>query len=215
MFRKKEAQSDKEGEKFKAKLVAKGFSQREGIDYNEIFSPVVKHTSIRLILSIVASQDMELEQLDVKTAFLHSDLEEKIYMKQPEGFIEPGKEGLVCSLKKSLYGLKQSTRQWYMKFDNFMVAHGYSRSEYDPCVYFRSLDDGSLVLLTLYVDDMLIAAKRKSNMLQLKNFLSSEFDMKDLGPAKKILGMEIHRDRQAGKLWLTQMICAEGFRGLI
>ena len=84
-----------------------------------------------------------------------------------------------------------------------MVVHGYSRSEYDPCVYFRLLDDGSLVLLTLYVDDMLIAAKRKSDILQFKNLLSSEFDMKDLGSVKKILGMEIHKYCQAEKLWLT------------
>lgn len=204
VFRKKEALSEKDGEKYKARLVAKGFSQKEGIDYNEIFSPVVKHTSIRLLLSIVASQDMELEQLDVKTAFLHGDLEEVIFMQQPEGFKEPGKEDLVCRLQKSLYGLKQSPRQWYKRFDVFMTTHGYSRCEYDPCVYYRKLEDDSLLLLTLYVDDMLIAAKHPKDILQLKKLLSKEFDMKDLGAAKKILGMEIQRDRKAGKLWLTQ-----------
>ncbi|KAK3012946.1 hypothetical protein RJ639_008868 [Escallonia herrerae] len=144
---------------------------------------------------------MELEQLDVKIAFLHGDLEERIYMQQPEGFIEPGKKDYVCKLKRSLYGLKQSPRQWYKRFDTFMVTHGYSCCEYDCCVYYRVLDDGSLLLLTLYVDDMLIATKSKSHILHLKKLLSREFDMKDLGSAKKILGMEIHRDRKAGKLW--------------
>ena len=110
IFRKKEAFSKKEGEKFKAQLVAKGYSQREGIYYNEIFSSVVKHTSIRVILGFVTMHDMELKQLDVKTAFLHGDLEEEIYMQQLEGFKEPSEEDYVCLLKRSLYGLKQSPR---------------------------------------------------------------------------------------------------------
>ena len=88
----------------------KGFAQKEGIDYNKIFSPVVKHTSIRILLSIVATHNLELEQLDVKTSFLHGNLEEEIYMVHLEGFKEPGKEKLVCRLMKSLYGLKQSPR---------------------------------------------------------------------------------------------------------
>lgn len=203
VYRKKEATSGK-GETYKARLVAKGYSQREGIDYNEIFSPVVKHTSIRAILAMVAMHDMELEQLDVKTAFLHGDLEEEIYMQQPEGFEKEGMKNHVCRLKKSLYGLKQSPRQWYKRFDSFMVTHGYKRCEYDCCVYFKIDDDGSLVLLTLYVDDMLVAAKSKQKIKELKNMLNEEFDMKDLGIAKKILGIEIHRDRKMGKLWLSQ-----------
>uniref|UniRef100_A0A2N9J5Y1 CCHC-type domain-containing protein n=1 Tax=Fagus sylvatica TaxID=28930 RepID=A0A2N9J5Y1_FAGSY len=115
VFKKKEAVSEKEGERFKARLVAKGYSQRHGIDYDEVFSPVVRHTSIRAVLALVADQDLELEQLDVKTAFLHGNLEEEIFMEQPEGFKQPGTENLVCRLKKSLYGLKQSPRQWYKR----------------------------------------------------------------------------------------------------
>uniref|UniRef100_A0A2N9ER08 Integrase catalytic domain-containing protein n=1 Tax=Fagus sylvatica TaxID=28930 RepID=A0A2N9ER08_FAGSY len=153
VFKKKEAVSEKEGERFKARLVAKGYSQRHGIDYDEVFSPVVRHTSIRAVLALVADQDLELEQLDVKTAFLHGNLEEEIFMEQPEGFKQPGTENLVCRLKKSLYGLKQSPRQWYKR---------------------------------------------------LKSLLHKEFEMKDLGAAKKILGMEIRRDRGARKLWLSQ-----------
>jgi hypothetical protein len=101
----------KEPPRFKSRLVAKGFSQIPGIDYSDVYSPVVKHSSIRTFLSLVAVHDYELQQLDVKTAFLHGDLEEDIYMDQPEGFIVPRKEDYVCRLKKSLYGLKQSPRQ--------------------------------------------------------------------------------------------------------
>ena len=90
-----------------------------------------------MLLAFVALFDLELEQLDVKTVFLHGELEEEIYMKQPEGFVVPGKEQYVCRLKKSLYGLKQAPRQWYKRFDTFMTAQGYTRSWYDNCVYFR------------------------------------------------------------------------------
>ena len=204
VYKKKEAASEKEKEKFKARLVAKGYSQRKGIDYDEVFSPVVRHTSIRILLALVASYDMELEQLDVKTIFLHGDLEEVIYMEQPEGFMQPGTEHLVCRLKKSLYGLKQSPRQWYKRFDSYMIRIGFTRCEYDCCVYVKSLDDGSCIFLLLYVDDMLIAAKSMVEVNRLKSLLGKEFDMKDLGAARKILGMEIRRDRSAGKLWLSQ-----------
>jgi hypothetical protein len=204
VFKKKEAVSEKEGERFKARLVAKGYSQRHGIDYDEVFSPVVRHTSIRAVLALVADQDLELEQLDVKTAFLHGNLEEEIFMEQPEGFKQLGTENLVCRLKKSLYGLKQSPRQWYKRFDSYMIQIGYTRCEYDCCVYVRILEDGSYIFLLLYVDDMLIAAKSMCEVNRLKSLLHKEFEMKDLGAAKKILGMEIRRDRGARKLWLSQ-----------
>uniref|UniRef100_A0A2N9GSE2 CCHC-type domain-containing protein n=1 Tax=Fagus sylvatica TaxID=28930 RepID=A0A2N9GSE2_FAGSY len=121
VFKKKEAVSEKEGERFKARLVAKGYSQRHGIDYDEVFSPVVRHTSIRAVLALVADQDLELEQLDVKTAFLHGNLEEEIFMVQPEGFKQPGTENLVCRLKKSLYGLKdRETRKLWLSQKNYI-----------------------------------------------------------------------------------------------
>ena len=105
----------------------KGVSQKEGIYFTKIFSLVVKMSSIRVILGLVATLDLECEQLDVETAFLHGEFEEEIYMEQQEGFIEKGKEGLLCRLKKSLYGLKQTPRQWYKKFDSFMLEHGFQR----------------------------------------------------------------------------------------
>jgi hypothetical protein len=147
--------------------------------------------------------DLELEQLDVKTAFLHGELEEEIYMDQPEGFVVSGKEDLVCKLKRSLYGLKQSPQQWYERFDSFMLAHGFKRPQYDSCVYIKFVN-GSPIYLLLYVDDMLIAAKSMKEIATLKAQLSSEFEMKDLGHAKKILGMEIKRDRKSSLLFLSQ-----------
>ncbi|GJU70104.1 retrovirus-related pol polyprotein from transposon TNT 1-94 [Tanacetum coccineum] len=119
---------------------------------------------------------------DVKTTFLHGHLEEEIYVEQPEGFKVPGKEDHVCRLKKSLYGLKQSPRQWYKRFDS-MIGHGYDRCSYDECVYLRKFPDGSFLYLVLYVDDMLIDAHNKDQIRELKDQLSNEFDMKDLGAA--------------------------------
>lgn len=189
---------------FKARLVAKGYSQKHGVDYQEIFSPVVKHVSIRLLLAAVAQFDMELEQLDVKTAFLHGNLDEYILMSQPEGYEVESKPEKVCLLKRSLYGLKQSPRLWNQRFDLFMVKSGFKRSEQDTCVYFKEISKNQYVYLLLYVDDMLIASKDMNQIKKLKDLLSSEFEMKDMGEAKRILGMEIHRDRSKGVLTLSQ-----------
>ncbi|GJV51083.1 retrovirus-related pol polyprotein from transposon TNT 1-94 [Tanacetum coccineum] len=187
LFKVKDGIPGVESKRYKARYVVRGFDQREGIDFNEVFSPVVRHTSIRVLLSIVALQDLELEQLDVKTAFLHGHLEEEIYVEQPEGFKVPGREDHVCKLKKSLYGLKQSPRQWYKSFDSFVIGHGYDHYSYDECVYLRKFRDGSFLYLVLYVDDMLIAAPNKDQIWELKDQLSNKFDMKDLGAAKNIL----------------------------
>ncbi|GJU65558.1 retrovirus-related pol polyprotein from transposon TNT 1-94 [Tanacetum coccineum] len=204
-----EAVRDSEKEKWRISmseeiLVAKGYAQFEGIDYNEKFSPVVKQSSIRILLALVVQLDLKLVQIDVKTAFLHGNLEEEIYMVQPEGFKVVGKEHEVCKLHKSLYGLKQSPRQWYKRFDKFMMESKYTRSKYDHYVYLKKLQDGSFVYLLLYVDDMLIASQSLDEIEKLKTRLKSEFKMKDLGEAKMILGMKIVRDRKLRKLCLTR-----------
>jgi hypothetical protein len=118
---KKKFNAEGKVEKYKAQLVAKGYSQVQGIDFSEIFSPVAKLSSIRFLLFIDVAFDLEVEQMDVKTTFLHGDLKEEIYMKQPEGFVVKGKKELVCKLKMSLYGLKQSPRMWYQKFDTYIL----------------------------------------------------------------------------------------------
>ena len=118
--------SDNAKPKYKIGLVAKGFKQEKGVDFDEIFSPVVKVTTLCIVLALVAKDNMELGQLDVKIAVLNGDLHDEIYMKQPEGFVEKGKEKLVCALRKSLYGLKQAPHEWYSKFDAFMQSHSYT-----------------------------------------------------------------------------------------
>jgi hypothetical protein len=190
-------------EKYKARLVEKGYSQVEGIDFGEIFSLVAKLTSIRFILSIVVAFDLEVEQMDVKTTFLHGDLEEEIYMKQPEGFVVKGKKELVCKLKKSLYGLKQSPRMWYQNFDTYILGLGFVRSRVDHCVYSKQVGN-HFIYVVLYVDDMLLVGNNMDVIKEVKSQLSSKFDMKDLNVANFILGMEIKRDRANMKLWLNQ-----------
>ena len=170
--------------RYKARLVVKGFSQKKGVDFDEIFSPVVKMSSIRVVLHIAASLTLEIEQLDVKTIFLHGDLEEEIYMEQSEGFSIKGKEHLVCKLKKSLYGLKQAPRQWYKKFDSFMIDQGYDRTASDHCVFIKRFDSSEFIILLLYVNDMLIVGHDAKQIQDLKTALSKSFAMKDLGPAR-------------------------------
>ena len=140
--------------------------------------------------------------MDVKTNFLHDDLHEDIYIQQPEGFIEKGREHLVCKLKKSLYGLKQAPREWYHKFHLFMLSQEYRGSDIDHCLYTKQAKDGSLLILILYVDDMLIAGTNINELAALKSKLNdTSFDMKDLGDASHILGMRIVRDRDKKLLY--------------
>ena len=145
--------------RYKAGIVVKGFQQKKGVDFDEIFFLVVKMISIRTMLSIAASTDLEVEQLDVKTTFLHGDLEEEIYMQQSEGFMEKGKENLVCCMKKSLYELKQEPGQWYQIFESFMVDHDFHKTQSYHCVFVKRYDRGDFLVILLYVDDMLIVAQ--------------------------------------------------------
>ncbi|KAH9770981.1 hypothetical protein KPL71_012549 [Citrus sinensis] len=193
-----------EPKRYKARLVAKGFTQKEGVNYTKIFSPVVRHTSLRILLALVAVNNMHLEHMDVKTAFLHGELNEMIVMKQPEGYVDPSRPDHVCHLRKSLYGLKQSPRQWYLRFDGFMLENSFQRCHFDCCVYHKDVGDDKEIYLLLYVDDMLIACKHMDQINKLKQQLGGSFDMKDLGEAKKILGVELIRDRRNGTLILSQ-----------
>ncbi|KAK9209952.1 hypothetical protein WN944_002321 [Citrus x changshan-huyou] len=134
-------------ERYCARLMVKGYAQKECIDFNDIFSPVVRLTTVRIVLAMCATFDLHLEQLDVKTAFLHGELEEEIYMLQPEGFAETGKENLVCRLNKSLYGLKQAPRCWYKRFDSFIMSLGYNRLSSDHCAYYKRFEDNDFIIL--------------------------------------------------------------------
>jgi hypothetical protein len=140
--------------------------------------------------------------MDVKMAFLNGDLVEKFYMAQPKGFVEKGKEHMGCRLKKSIYGLKQASRKWYLKFHETIRKFGFNENEKDNCLYAK-FKSGKFIFLILYVDDILLASSDVSLLLETKKFLSSNFDMKDLGEASYVLGIEIHRDKN-GVLGLSQ-----------
>jgi hypothetical protein len=125
-------------------------------------------------------------------------------MQQAQGYEVKGKENLVCRLKKILYGLNQAPRKWYLKFDRFMTEHGYSRCHSNHCVYFKRIENGSYIIFLLYVDDMLVDGSNMQDINVLKKKLANSFAMKDLGAARKILGMRITRDKKNHKLALSQ-----------
>ena len=190
-------------ERYKARLVAKGYSQTQGIDYNETFAPVAKFNSIRTLIALAAEHDLELHQMDVKTAFLNGHLDEEIYMEQPEGFSKKNQEHKVCKLSKSLYGLKQAGRSWYQMIDANLTDLGFERTSADVCIY-HFQKDGVLMVVALYVDDLLLLSNNLGALDDLKKKLGKRFDMKDLGPAQFILGIQIRRNRVKKVISISQ-----------
>ena len=183
--------------------MAKGFTQKGGIDYKETFSPVSKKESLRIIMALVAHFDLELHQMDVKTAFLNGSLEEKVYMDQPEGFSIKRKEQMVFKLNKSIYELKQASRQWYLKFNDTITSFGFKENTIDRCIYLK-VSGSKFIFLILYVDDILLANSDLGLFHTTKKFLSENFEMKDMGEATYVIGIEIFRDRSRGLLGLSQ-----------
>ena len=190
-------------ERYKARLVAKGFTQKDGVNYKETFSPISKKDSFRIIMALVAHYDLELHQMDAKTAFLHGNLNEEVYIDQPMGFIEKGKEHMVCKLKRSIYGLKQAFRQWYLKFNDTIVSFGFKENTVDRCIYLK-VSGSKFIFLILYVDDILLATNDLHLLYETKRFLSNNFEMKDMGETTYVIGIEIFRNRSQGMLGLSQ-----------
>lgn len=185
--------------KYKARLVAKGFTQRHGIDYFDTFSPSVRQSTIRLLFAIAAEKNLDVDHVDVTTAFLHGELHETVFMEQPEGFVQPGQESKVCLLQKAIYGLRQSSRVWYEKVDAVLVAAGYTKSEYEPCVYFKR-DGESCTYIALYVDDFFLFSNSKQELKAIKEVLGGKFNIKDLGPVKECLGVRVTKEADGYRL---------------
>ncbi|GKE08765.1 zinc finger, CCHC-type containing protein [Tanacetum coccineum] len=179
-------------EKFNARLVIEDFKQKSGIDYFDTYAPRI--STIRLLIAMASIHNLIIHQMDVKTVFLNGDLDEKVYMNQPKGFIMPGNENKVCKLIKSLYGLKQAPKQWHQKFDEVVLSNGYLLNQADKCVYRKFDESGKGVIICLYVNDMLIFGTDQVQVDLTKEFFSSKFSIKDMWEADVILGIRIKHE---------------------
>ncbi|KAJ4772132.1 polyprotein [Rhynchospora pubera] len=202
--------------KYKARLVVKGYAKKYGLNFEETFSPVARFETVRMILSLAAQMKKHVYQLDVKSAFLNGDLNEEVYVEQPEGFKKKGKENWVYKLTKALYGLKQAPRAWYSKIDSCFIKSGFERSKSEPNLYVKKEGD-KLPVLCLYVDDMIYFGTDEGLVEQFKNNMKKQFEMTDLGLLHYFLGLEVKQ--LPGKIFLSQkkyasdMLCKFGMQG--
>ena len=198
--------------RFKARLVAQGYSQVKGVDYDEVFSPVVQNTSVRSLLVLANAHALEIHQMDVKTAFLNGSLDCEIYMSHPEGFVDPDRPNHVCKLK-SIYGLKQPARSWNTTLDEVLKSVGYHKSNTDGCIYVKSVEEAnhriSFVILGAYVDDIIPVSHNPVLLKAEKAALCQRFEMVDQGEIHYLLGMSIKRDRECRTLIIRQANCVE------
>ena len=189
-------------ERFKAHLVAKGYSQRPGLDYNESFAPTFHPPTLCIIMALAAVEDLELRSVDITSAFTNGDLDEEIYMRQPEGF-HVGSPNQVCRLRKSLYGLKQSARQWDKKLHSVLTELDFKRIESDCSVYIYSNQE-VWIIVPIYIDDITLASKSSTAIDKYVQLLSEHFKCCDLGPTCFLLGVAVERDRPTCTLKLHQ-----------
>lgn len=171
-------------------MVAKGFYQEEGVDFFETFSPVVRPTTIRIVLTVVVSHGWPLWQLDVQNTFLHGDLHETVFLHQPPGFVDSSHPHHVCRLSKALYGLKQSPRAWFHTLSSSLLDHSFIASHYDPSLFILS-SHASLIFVLVYVYDIIVTGSNSTQVSSLISALQQKFALKDLGPLHFFLGIEV------------------------
>ena len=184
-------------QRYKARLVAQGFTQKYGADFDETFCPVVRQESLRLLMALSVQHGLVLHQVDVTTAFLNGTIDEEVYMQQPQGFVCQGKEELVCKLKKSIYGLKQSPRCWNSTLDTYLKRLGF------PCIYYQKAGS-DIVYIGVYVDDIVLAGRDERRLQEIKDDFSKKFDIKDLGEIKYFLGIKVVQDKESNSIWIGQ-----------
>jgi len=175
---------------YKARLVAQGFTQSFSIHYDGTYAPVAKFASTRIILTLTTQNDWEVEQVDVKNAYLNVELTETIYMAQPLGFALPGHENHVCRLLKALYGLKQASRCWYKRICEAFAKFGYTRCTAEHCIFYR-WHQGKIIIIVVAVDDLLLTSSSRRLLLESKTNLKSEFSITEMGEVHWLLGVEV------------------------
>lgn len=176
--------------KYKARLVAKGYVQKHGVDFEEVFAPVARLETIHLLISLAETNGWEVHHLDVKTVFLHGELQETVYGAQPEGFEVKGSERKVYKLHKVLYGLKQAPRAWNHKLNSILQELQFKKCSKEPFVY-RKVVNGCLLIVAVYVDDLFVTGTNKKVIAEFKGEMASRFDMSDLGELTYYLGIVV------------------------
>ena len=193
--------SDGSLDKLKARYVAKGFNQVAGLDFQETFSPVIKHSTVHLVLSLATMNGWSLRQLDVKNAFLHGPLDEPVYVSQQPGFVNPLYPDHVWKLNKALYGLKQAPRTWFNRLSSYLVSYGFFCSTADPSLFVYRVSNVTMLLL-LYVDDIILTGNDQATLHAFIHQIGLEFAIKDMGLLHFFLGIEVHYTSSG--LFLTQ-----------
>lgn len=193
--------------KFKSRLVAQGFSQEYGVNYYETYSPVVKNSAVRMLLAVAVKCKLKVEQIDIKNAYVNSDLKEDVYVEQPQGFESGDRSKYVLKLKKSLYGLKQSGAVWN-KCLNELLVHKlkFKRAKTDPCVYIRGSKMNEIVILAVYVDDVLIFSRNQIEIDRIKSEINNAFEIDNIGDVKKVIGMEVSCEGDKIRIYQRSMI---------
>ena len=184
-------QPDGQVDRLKARLVVKGYKQKPGIDYYEVFAPVARLDTIRLVIALAAQKKWQIHQMDVKSAFLNGSLEEEVFVDQPVGYVKKGHEDKVLKLKKALYGLKQAPRAWYTRIDSYFQENGFLKCPYEPTLYTKSDSHGNMLIVCLYVDDLIFTGNDANMFDAFKEAMSSNFEMTDMGLMSYYLGLEV------------------------
>ena len=186
--------SDGSVQRHKARLVAKGYLQQAGVDFNETFAPVSRLDTVRVLIALAAHKGWLLYKLDVKSAFLNGDLNEEVYVDQPQSFVIKGEEDKVYKLRKALYGLKQAPRAWYSQIDGYFNEKGFKRSLSEPTLYVKKNEAGDILIAAIYVDDLLFTGNNESMIKEFKSEMLKRYEMSDMGQLCHFLGIEIYQD---------------------